>query len=234
MTSKSGFSGFPKGTVEFFRLLAKNNSKAWFEDHKPEFQEQVLEPARAFVAEMGARLKDIAPNVIADPRVDKSIFRIYRDTRFSKDKAPYKTHLGILFWEGDRPKMECPGFYFHIEPPNLMLGSGLYCFPKTLMGPYRDTVVDPKQGPELAKVVKKVAKKPGVAIGGVHYKRVPRGYDKDHPNADLLLHNGLYAWYEDEIPKELHSGKIVDYCHKRYKEMAPLHEWLVAWTRRIG
>ena len=83
-----------------------------------------MTPARLFVGEMGARLKKLSPGVQADPRVDKSIFRIFRDTRFSRDKTPYKTHLGIWFWEGDGPRMECSGFYFHLDPPKLMNGSG--------------------------------------------------------------------------------------------------------------
>ncbi len=115
------FKGFSKGAVEFYLQLAKNNNKAWFDEHKSEFERQVMDVAKDFVYSMGSLLKELSPNVIADPRVNGSIFRPYRDTRFSNDKTPYKTHLGIFFWEGKGPKMDCPGYYFHLEPPIVFL-----------------------------------------------------------------------------------------------------------------
>ena len=99
------------------------------------------------------------PGVVADPRTNGagSIFRIYRDTRFSKDKRPYKTYLGILFWQGRGKKMENPGFYFHLEPKGLMLGAGTYTFMKQGLEAFRKAVVHRTRGPALAKAVKKVA-----------------------------------------------------------------------------
>ena len=232
MAAKSGFNGFPGECVNFFKDLGKNNNREWFAKHKGEMEEYVLEPARDFVFEMGKRLQKISPKIIADPRVNKSIFRMYRDTRFSKDKTPYKTHLGILFWEGDRAKLECPGFYFHAEPPDLMLGAGVYRFSKPLMTVYRDSVVDPKHGPALVKALKAVEKKGDCTIGGKHYKRTPRGYDPEHKNAELLLYNGLTAGVTTKLPKEFHSKAIVDYCFKRFKEMSPINEWLLDMIKR--
>lgn len=230
MTARGGFVGFPRETVEFYRVLAVNNSKTWFDAHKADFEKSVLTPARDFVFEMGKCLSEISPGVIADPRTDKSIFRPYRDTRFSKDKTPYKTHLGIFFWEGNRAKMECSGFYFHLEPPDLMLAAGIHCFSKVLLARYRDSVVHPTYGPRLAKAVKAVQKEKGFFVGGVHYKKTPRGYDADHENAEFLLHNGLYAWCTTPIPDELHSRKIVSYALDRFKVMLPVHRWLVEMT----
>ncbi len=231
--AKSGFNGFPREAVKFLRDLAENNNKEWFADNKGNFESHVLAPARDFVYEMGKELKNVAPNVIADPRVDKSIFRIYRDTRFSKDKSPYKTHLGIFFWEGSLPKMESSGFYFHLEPPSLMVAAGIHCFSKRLLGQYRESVVHEKHGPTLVKAIKRVAKDKDFQVGGKHYKKTPRGFDPNHKNAELLLHDGLWAAVETEIPEELHSREIIAHCLAKFQHMAPLHSWLVEMTGRI-
>ena len=161
-----------------------------------------MAPTRDFVFHMGIRLQELSPEIVADPRVNKSIFRPYRDTRFSKDKTPYKTHLGIFFWEGSLPKMECAGYYFHLEPPHLMLAEGIHCFSKRLLEQYRNSVVHPEHGPALSKAVDKVEKNKGYAVGGEHYKKTPRGYDPQHANANLLLYDGLYVSTSGPIPEE--------------------------------
>lgn len=227
MTTANAFSGFPKRTVTFLRDLAAHNDRDWFAAHKREYEEAVLAPARAFVLAMGERLKRLTPGIRFDPRPNGSIFRIYRDVRFSADKSPYKTHLGILFWEGGGQRMDCPSYYFHIEPPSLMLGGGLYVFSRPLLERYRRTVADPEYGPELAAIVGKIASRPGYTIGGEHYKRVPAGYDPDPAAAPLLRHDGLYAGVEAPIPDELYSAALVDYCFARYKPLEPLHRWLL-------
>ena len=226
----SQFAGFPEGTISFLSDLARNNRKTWFDAHRVEFDRFILEPARAFTDAMGERLTAIAPGIIAEPRINGSIFRTYRDTRFSKDKTPYKTHLGIFMWEGEGPKMECPGFYFHLEPPNLLLGGGIHIFSKPLLEEYRRSVVHPKHGPDLEEAVQTVSQH--LNIGGRYYKRTPRGYDPDHPLADFLLHSGLTAWTEGPIPAALHSDRIVDHCFNIFKNMAPLHRWLLKMAAR--
>jgi len=153
------------------------------------------------------------------------VFRINRDTRFSKDKSPYKTNMGLWFWDGSGKRMECSGFYFHFEDKKLMLGVGFYMFPKTLMQKYRDAVVDKKYGRQLTKAVKDVTAN-GYRVDGKHYKRVPRGYDDTHPNVEFLLFNGLHAMTEGNIPDEFYSKAIVDYAFLHYKNMVPIHNWL--------
>ncbi len=233
MTAQPAFDGFFKESVRFFENLKKDNDKDWFALHKGDFEDHVMAPARDFVYEMGKRLREMSPGIIADPRVDKSIFRVFRDTRFSADKSPYKTHLGIFFWEGWLPKMECPGFYFHLEPPDLMLGVGVYRFSPPLLAEYRDSVVDPKHGPDLAKALQRIRKRGGYEIGIKHYKKTPRGFDPDHKNADLLLHNGLTAAVSCKIPEELYSRDIIEYCFKAFQDMSSLHQWLLRMISRV-
>ena len=228
MESKEQFSGFSKETLSFFRGLKRNNNKEWFNKHREEYDRFVLVPAKALVVAMGAKFHAEGVNVHAEPKLNRAIFRIYRDTRFSPDKTPYKTHLALFFWEGRLPRMESPGFYFQVEPTKILLGMGIYGFsPKQLTG-YRKAVVDPEWGQSLADILKKISRRKDFKLGEKHYKRIPSGYDPDHPNAELLLHNGLHVGEETAIPDEFYSAKFVSYCWKKFKPFLPLHEWLFA------
>jgi len=238
----SAFQGIPREGVRFLEQLRANNDKVWFDKHKTEYQQHLLEPSRDFVVAMGERLRDLAPAIVADPRVNGSLFKIHRDTRFSKDKSPFKTNVGIYFWEGAGKRMECPGFYLHLGPPTVMIGGGMHTFPRELLEPYREAAADPKLGPQLREAVDQV----GDALGGdpfeiaacygapESYKRVPKGYDPDHPNADLLRRKGLSAGIESPIPDELHGPELVDYAYERFEAIAPLHRWLVAMIGKYG
>jgi uncharacterized protein (TIGR02453 family) len=231
MSENTEFCGFTKEAVRFFTALRRNNNKEWFGRNRETYEEQVIGPAKAFVSAMGERLRTIAPRIVAAPKVNKSIFRINRDTRFSLDPSPYKTNLGIYFWDGLRSRMESSGFYFHLEPPNLILGGGMYLIPDNLLGRFRHAVVDPKSGREIGKIVAAIRGIPGFSVEGLHYKRVPAGFDAAHPNAELLKHRGLYGGVEMKIPEEFFAPRLVDYCFERFEPLAPLHRWLMKlWT----
>ena len=232
MSDPLQFKGFSRETIDFFSDLSRNNNKEWFDRNKKNYETFVIEPARAFVTAMGERLEAVSPHIIANPKVNRSLFRIYRDIRFSPDKSPYKTHLGIFFWEGNRPRMECSGFYFHLEPRQLILGVGIYMFPRQLLDRYRRSVVDPEYGRELLDILTKISGIKDLKLGGEHYKRIPAGYDPSHPNAKLLLYNGLYGGYETHIPEELYSRSLIDYCWDKFIPLVPLHKWLVSMVSR--
>jgi uncharacterized protein (TIGR02453 family) len=220
------FHGFTIETTKFFADLAANNNREWFSAHKSDYERFVLAPARDFVLTLGNQLRVLSPDVVADPRVNKSIFRIYRDIRFSKDKSPYKANLGLWFPVGGRGgKFENPGYYFHLEADNLMLGVGIHGFSKPLLKAYREAVVDADLGPDLAGIVAALLKK-GYGIGNKTYKRVPRGYDPEVKFADLLLYSGLTAGADLGTPSELYAARLVDFCYQRYEEMAPVVFWL--------
>ena len=227
MSSIEKFKGFPEQCIIFLRELSQNNNTIWFKEHKNDYEEHVLNPCRLFVTALGERLRSFAPAIIADPRVNRSLFRINRDTRFSKNKTPYKTHCALWFWEGSGPRMENSGFYLHLEPGKLMLGTGIYCFQKQQLEKYRSFVVDKKHGPALVQAIEETTKSSSFSLGGSHYKRIPRGFDPEHANASLLLHNGLYVGEETPVPKVLFTAELIDYCFERFNRMAPLHRWLV-------
>ena len=227
MSSIEKFKGFPEQCIIFLRELSQNNNTIWFKEHKNDYEEHVLNPCRLFVTALGERLRSFAPAIIADPRVNRSLFRINRDTRFSKNKTPYKTHMALWFWEGLGPRMENTGFYLHLEPEKLMLGTGIYCFQKPQLEKYRSFVVDKKHGPALVKAIEKTTKSGPFSLGGSHYKRIPRGFDPEHERVSLLMHNGLYVGEEQPVPEILFTAELPEYCFDRFNRMAPLHRWLV-------
>ncbi|GAG91663.1 unnamed protein product, partial [marine sediment metagenome] len=197
MTSNLRFEGFSKQTINFFKDLKNNNSKQWFEKNREIFDNHVMLDSQLFVTAMGQKLEKIAPEIVAIPKTDKSIFRIHRDVRFSKDKSPYKTHLGMLFWEGPFKKMENPGFYFHIEPSKLFLAVGMHMMPKNILQMYRESVVHKLHGPALLMAIKNVEKSDDYKLGWKKYKQTPRGFDDTHPNAEYLLYGGIGFQYEE-------------------------------------
>ena len=221
----SEFRGFPKGMPRFLARLKENNNKEWFEAHRKDYEAFVKQPSVEFVMALGEKLRDIAPRIKAIPKTNQSLFRINRDTRFSQDKRPYKTNIGILFLEGDRKRMECSGFYFHVEEGKLMLATGIYRFSKEILARYRDAVVDKKHGPRLRKAVKEISHQ-GYAVAGKHYKKTPRGYDAAHKNAEYLLYHGLHTMIEENISDGFYSDDIVNFSLSHYKKMVPLHQWL--------
>ena len=218
---------FPQSTIKFLTALSKNNNKEWFEKNRVRYDFELLQPAVQFVIDMGEKLADLSPNIIAIPKIDKSIFRLYRDVRFSKNKAPFKTNLGLYFWEGRGKKMECSGFYFHIEPKLFFLGAGMYMFTKDQLKKYREIVSDPVKGKELNDVINKILKNKKLTLGGKTFKKTPRGFNPDYKYNELLLHSGLYVSYESKDIKDLIKKDPVIFAYKLFKEMSPIHKWFV-------
>lgn len=218
---------FPQSPIKFLTALSKNNKKDWFEKNRVRYDFELLQPAIQFVIDLGEELAKLSPNIIAIPKVDKSIFRLHRDVRFSKDKSPYKTNLGLYFWEGKGKKMECSGLYFHIEPKLFFLGAGMYMFTSDQLKKYRESVSNPAKGKELSEISKKLLKNKKFQLGGKTYKKIPRGFDVDYAYNDLLLHSGFYIYYENKDFSELTKKDPVIFSYKIFKEMYPLHKWFV-------
>jgi len=217
---------FPKRSVIFLKKLSKNNKREWFEANRELYNSDFLEPSIQFIVEMGDKLTDLDPEVVAIPKIDKSIFRLHRDVRFSKNKIPYKTNAGLYFWNGKTKKMDASGFYFHLEPKLFGVGVGMYLFPPPILKKYRDIVSNPVKAKELHQIVRMLEKK-GYSIGGKKFKKTPKGYDPNTSYPGYLLYNGMFAWYESNNFKEIDGGKAVNAVFKIFKDMLPLHKWLV-------
>lgn len=218
---------FPQNTINFLTKLSKNNSKVWFETKREKFSEDFLSPALQFVIEMGERLSTISPNINAIPKIDKSIFRLHRDIRFSKDKSPFKTNLGLYFWEGRGKKMECSGYYFHLEPKMFFVGAGMYMFTKEQLLNYRQIISKPETAKSLAGLISKLINKNNYKLGGKTFKKTPRGFDPDYKYNHLLLHSGLYLSYEKTSFNDLTKNHPVDFVFKIFKDLHPIHKWCV-------
>jgi len=222
------FTGFPRASAAFLDGIAKNNTKAWFDAHRADYENHVLAPAKHFVATMADLLATVSADMRAEPRIGGSIFRINRDIRFSRDKTPYKTHLDLWFWHGDGGgrSRERPGFFVRLSASRLLLGAGMHAFEAPLLAAYRAEVAEPRKGKALRTLLDQVTAK-GYDLGGNHYKRVPRGVDPGHPHADLLCHNALYVGTEVAHPVSLSTPALPAYCLVRFHDMAPVLEWLV-------
>lgn len=230
MTAEFAFHGFPQETLRFYRELKANNNREWFQAHKEEYEKYVLLPASAFVVTLGRRLKELHEDLHYDPRTNGrgSLMRIYRDLRFSKDKTPYKTRMGVRFWLGQKGGSgPSPGYFLHIEPSHGEVYSGMHGFPKPVLEAYRAAAADDEKGRELQDVLKDLRDQ-GYEVGGESLKRVPRGYDPDHAHAALLRYKSLYARGPRILPEVITSPAFVDVSFSQSKAMWPLNRWLAA------
>ncbi len=221
----SEFKGFPPETTEFLKHLSENNSKAWFDEHRADYDDYWVEPAKAFVVAAGAALQEIAP-VEAQPRVNGSIFRVNRDVRFSADKSPYKRHLDFWFWEGERHSA-VSGFYLRITPDGVGIGVGAHRFDKEQLASYRSAVADVVSAGSLRTAVDAI-EKAGFELKGEYYKTLPRGFAAADPfGARMLRHNALWIGEDEVAPKVLGNKRFVAWALTRWSKMEPLHRWLV-------
>ena len=228
--SKHAFAGFPDDLTAFLADLDTNNAKPWFDANRQRYEDSYVTPALRFAAAIEAPLKKLAPAIRIEPKINGSLMRINRDVRFSKDKRPYKTWLHMMFWEGANKRTLAPAFYFGIDTGGLSLAAGLYGFTARQLAAYRDAVADEKSGSRLAAVIKRA----GYEMGGKKLKRVPRGFDADHPRAELLCHKGLYVLHRKALPRVMKTAAAVDHCMAHYRKMRPVQKWLAEFLGEIA
>lgn len=226
MNDTGTFSGFSSKTTRFLAALSKNNSKSWFDEHRFEYEQYYLDPARAFVEAVGPALREISPNVQAQPKVNGSIFRINRDVRFSKDKTPYRDHIDMWFWDGEGRSNAVSGFYLRITASEVIVGAGAHMMDADRLKRFRNAAADAVAGPAILKAVDAV-KAAGYSVGGEHYKRLSKGFeDAGVATGKLLRHNALFIDVTVPTPKELRSDAFIEFCTGHWKMMSPVHRWL--------
>ncbi len=226
MCEGADFSGFGKDAILLLVELAHNNNKEWFHSHKSEFEAQLIEPARRFVTEITQMLKAVSPTTNGIPTVGKSISRMNRDIRFSKDKSPYRTHLDVWFWDGETKSFECSGFIFRLSAHELMFGTGILEFSKEALVQYRDAVADDKKGAKLVSILRGVEKIQNGHYHGSTYKRMPKGYEDVPQNRGaLLLHSGLYADIITDT-SAIFSREFLTFATDQFRQLEPLHGWI--------
>ena len=220
------FAGFPKETFAFLAGIHAHNEKAWFEGHRDLYEAGYVEPGRAFVEALGARLRTISPSVQYEAKVNRSMHRINRDIRFSKDKRPYKEHLNLWFWHGDSKDWHRPGFWFGLGAKEVYLGIGMYQFEKDVLDTFRQSVIHPRSGKALLAAVTKVKEAGGYTIGGKTRKLLPRGFETEPDRAEYLLYEGLHAGIE--LPAEAAAkSDFLDLATRHYAALWPIGQWLL-------
>ena len=176
-------SPFTRKTLAFLRALKRNNDRDWFRLRKPQYEEQVRGPMVDLLAQLAADLPGFAPELIADPRV--SLYRIYRDTRFSADKSPLKTHIAAHFPSKGFARGEGSGLYLRVAPAEVWIGGGLYMPPAADLRLIRAHIASSHR--TLHRIVTGVPFRRAVgALEGEQLAGMPRGYLKDHPAATYL------------------------------------------------
>lgn len=227
MLSKDNhFEGFSAEAVFFLKNLKENNNREWFLARKKDYTRKVLRPAGDFVIEMGEMLQKISPGIQADPKVNRSISRIYRDTRYASEEEPYRTYVGIWFWQGVRKVNESPGYYFELRPDKLYLSAGIKSFSRRILQCYREAVAEPKSGEKLVSIVDKIKENPDYQISKENFKRVPEGYLVEGKRQELIRFNSLLANIEMPIPPELYNRNLLKVVYRIYKDFSPIHNWL--------
>ena len=179
------FAGFGPATTGFLSELRDNNNRDWFGANKARYDECVLEPALDFIVAVGERLPAISKHLVAIPkRTGGSLMRVYRDTRFSKDKTPYKTNIGIQFRHEQGKDVHAPGLYFHLDNDECFLGVGMWHPDRDALAAIRQAIMN--GGGRWQRIRDDRAFRAVFELGGASLKRPPRNFPKDHPYIDDL------------------------------------------------
>ncbi len=216
---------FSRDTLTFLNELARNNNRDWFNENKQRYEDEVRGPALDFIRLMDERLDEISPYFLAvAKKVGGSLMRPYRDTRFSRDKTPYKLNVGIQFRHELGKDVHAPGFYVHIEPEESFLGVGIWRPDSPTLGKIRDAIV--QQPSQWLDVRDYEPFAEMYALSGDALKTWPRGYDRDHPLiADLRRKDfiGISTFDSEQIT---HGEEFVDFVVDGFERGAPLMGFL--------
>ena len=205
---------FTPALFDFLRKLTKNNNREWFLKNKPKYEADVRDRALRFIVDAGPGLRTISPHVVADPRpVGGSLFRVNRDVRFSNDKSPYKTAVGISFGHHAGRESAAPGYYLQLGGDDSWAGGGVHMPDTPTLNRVRDAIVADPAGWKRTVSAKKFA--PMFVNMGEALKRPPRGYDPGHPHLEDLKRKS-YTWHarfsEEDVCSPYFMTQYLDVC----------------------
>ncbi len=225
MDPKPNPSYFSPEFFKFLRNLARNNNREWFAKNKPRYEKFLLEPSLRFIKDAGDKLKTISPYLVADPRpFGGSLFRIYRDIRFSKDRSPYKTNMAMVFWHrrGGK-KVQTAGLYLHLAPRHSFAGAGIWHPDSPTLNKVRKAIVS---RPEAWRKIKES----GLKVEGASLKRPPPGFDRNHPFVEDLKLKDLTAGVRFSDAQVTGPTFMKDFV-KAGKKLDPLNRFLAKALR---
>jgi len=220
---------FTQRALRFFRELARHNEKAWFEAHREEYESEVRQPMRKLIEDLDTRFAEFAPEIGGDSK--RSMFRINRDIRFSKDKSPYKTHAACWFHHrnaarsvGSEADAGSAGFYFHLEPGGRsMIGAGLWMPPRPQLNKLRDAIAKDAKG--FDRLARSIPRRFGGLDDEGSLKRMPRGYAEDHPAAKWLRFQSFTSG-RTLTDAQVTNASLVSLLAREYAALLPLVRWL--------
>ena len=218
------FDGFSRKTLKFLRDLKANNNKAWFDTHRHDYEEYVLGPLRNLVTDLGDSMLDIDPRFEIMPAINKTISRIYRDTRFSKDKSPFRSTVWITFMiqKKDWTTRVC-GYFFELSVNAYRYGMGFYDAAPAIMNRFRQTIDENPE--EFLKAISFFDKQKIFVLEGEKYKRI---IDKSKP--EIIQHwyqrKNMYLVCNRKIDETLFSGRLADDLIFGFNMIAPLYHYL--------
>lgn len=219
------FKGLPKDFFVFFKELAANNERPWFEENKQRYKDVVLAPLSDFIAAMAPRVAKISKHIVCDPRPNGgSMFRIYRDVRFAKDKSPYKTHAGVHFRHALGKDAHVPGFYMHFAPDEVFFGGGIWMPESAALSKVRHAIADePKSWKKV--VEEKAFKSAFNGVEGEALSRPPKGFDAEHPYIADIKRKSFFAMHQSS-PKVATSVGLLDEVENAFRAAKPLMQFV--------
>ena len=226
----ASFTGFPKEFFTFLEALSKNNNREWFNANKQRYETNVVAPVMDFITEVGHFLPPLSTAMIADTRrTGGSMFRIYRDTRFSRDKRPYKENVGCQFRHVDGKNAHTPGFYVHLSPREVFIGGGIWRPDTPTLNRIRDAIVEHPSEWQTVLEDRDFSRYFGTLAMGDQLKRIPRGYEADHPYAEDLKRKDFTA-FKDLDPASALSPEFMEEVKVAFTAASPLLAFVARHT----
>jgi len=219
------FKGFPAELFDFLAELAANNNSAWFQANKSRYQDVVVTPMTEFIVAMAPRLEAISEHFIADPRRNGgSMFRIYRDTRFSKDKRPYKENVGCQFRHRIGRDVHAPGFYVHLQPGEVFFGGGIWKPDSAALNRIREAIIDNPSAWKKATTGRTFSKRFG-DLKGDSLQRPPRGFNAEHPLIEDIKRKSYFAM--QQVDQGMACGpRFIRGVERAFGCVSPLMEFI--------
>lgn len=218
------YAGFDKSTIRFLRELERNNNRDWFKANKSRYEDRVLDVALRFIQSMQEPLAKIAPHFIAVPtRVGGSLMRVYRDTRFSHNKLPYKTNIGIQFRHEQAKDVHSPGYYVHIEPGEVFVGAGMWRPDAEPLLAIRRRIAD--RPAEWQRTIANKAFRRHFRLGGESLTRPPRGFDAQLPCIDDIKRKSFIA-VKEMAPDDCLTPRFQQQVETAFKAATPYMQFL--------
>lgn len=217
-------TSLPVEVIAFLRDLAKHNERAWFNAHKQTYERDVQQPVLAFIEEIAPRLRKISRHLVADPKkMGGSMMRIYRDTRFSNDKRPYKTNVGIQFRHKEGKDVHAPGLYIHVEPGSVFLAAGMWRPEREALNAIREAIAEKPKAWVAARDHAPFKKL--FTLKGDNLKRAPAGVAPDHPMIEDLRRTDFIA-VRQLVEKDVTKASFADNAAGAFGDATPFMRFL--------